>query len=343
MAPTLPNWCFAVGGTHNVAHACHKILLAEGVKVWTHSEVEKFIIEDGAAKGIRLTDGTEIGARKLVVSAGLSPFQLVDMIGRERLSSKLLRRVDLLEDRFALLGWYTWALHEPPKYEAAQFNPDVNDAFWFALAQSADPEHVARECYWRRLAKMPPLEDYNPMIWCHSLVDPSYAPEGRHTANHEQLVIPLSALTEKGWMEFKKQHAEDIVTIWQWHAPNMTWDNIIGYDANTPYDHCRLKNCARNGCWSVIDGPRYQQGQFRPTPELANHRTPITNLYATGTAWHVGGEAGAQGGYNCYKIIAEDLGLGKPWLEPGKEEPGSLIQEWKIRERKLLESAKVKA
>ena len=42
------------------------------------------IIENGSATGIRLKDGSEVGARKLVVSAGLSPEQLVfDMIGRE--------------------------------------------------------------------------------------------------------------------------------------------------------------------------------------------------------------------------------------------------------------------
>jgi hypothetical protein len=63
----------------------------------------------------------------------------------------------------------------------------------------------------------------------------------------------------------------------------------------------------------------------RPTPELANHRTPIKNLYATGGCWHIGSNAGANESYNCYKIIASDMGLGKPWEESGKEEPDSLV------------------
>ena len=49
---TRPYMCFNRGGTHQVAHACHKILIAEGAKIWTHSEVEKVTIENGTATGI---------------------------------------------------------------------------------------------------------------------------------------------------------------------------------------------------------------------------------------------------------------------------------------------------
>jgi len=64
-----------------------------------------------------------------------------------------------------------------------------------------------------------------------------------------------------------------------------------------------------------------------PTPELANHRTPIKNLYCTGGFWHVGGEASCFQSYNCYKIIASDMNIAKPWEEPGKKEPYSLVAE----------------
>ena len=76
-----------------------------------------------------------------------------------------------------------------------------------------------------------------------------------------------------------------------------------------------------------IDRTPAQIFENRPTPELANHRTPIENLYATGTCWHVGSNAGSSESYNCYKIIANDLGLDKPWEHPGKEEPDSLVEQ----------------
>jgi len=193
----LPTMCFQVGGTHQVAHAAHKILVADGAKIWTHCDVEKVIIENGTATGIRLTDGTEIGARKLVVSS-LSPQQLCfDLIGKEHLSDQIIRRIELLESSHTTIGWYNWALHEAPKYTAAEFNPDINEAYWLGLHQVTDPDTIARETYWRRLGKYAPIEDLNPVAWCHSLVDPRYAPEGKHLASHENFMPPASALTEK--------------------------------------------------------------------------------------------------------------------------------------------------
>jgi hypothetical protein len=59
-------------------------------------------------------------------------------------------------------------------------------------------------------------------------------------------------------------------------------------------------------------------GRFRPVPELARHRTPVSNLYATGTAWPFTGCAMVAQGYTCYKVIAEDFDVQKPWEEDGR-------------------------
>ncbi len=336
-ASTLPTISFVRGGTHQIAHAAHKILVRDGCKFFTHCHVDKVIIENGEAKGIRLADGSEIKARKLVVST-LSPQQLTfELIGKEHFDYKSLRRVELLESKFACLMWYSFAIHEAPQYEAAAFNPDINECYWLGLAEDADPEHVARECYYTRLGKWPPIEDYCPVVWCHSQVDPSFAPTGYHIAGHEQIAPPATAHTEREWLEIKKRYAEELISIWSKHAPNMNWDNIIGCDYNTPYDACLLLNMAPNGNMIVIDHVAYQFYENRPTPELANHRTPVKNLYATGVAWHLAA-SGASPAYNCYKIIANDMGLGKPWEEPGKEEPDSLVEQLKITKKKMREA-----
>jgi beta-carotene ketolase (CrtO type) len=200
--------------------------------------------------------------------------------------------------------------------------------------------HVANECYYSRLGKFPPLEDCCPTVWCHSLADTSYAPPGKHVANSEQLGPPVRTHTEREWLDIKKQYAEDLMTLWQRHAPNMTWDNVIGCDYNSPYDNLRMKNLNPDGSAGVLDRAPHQVEDKRPTPELANHRTPIKNLYATGTAWHLGGHSGASESYNCYKIIAKDLGLPGPWQEPGKEEPDSLAQQFNWVMKKLEDAGR---
>jgi phytoene dehydrogenase-like protein len=302
--------------------------------------VDKVIIENGEAKGIRLKDGSEIKTRRLVVST-LSPQQLVfDLIGREHFNYNALRRVELLESKFGCLMWYTFAIREAPKYEAAAFNPDINECYWLGLAEDADPEHIARECLWSRLGKWPPpIEDYCPVVWCHSLVDPSFAPPGYHVANNEQIGPPATAYTEREWLEIKKRYAEDLISIWQRHAPNMNWDNVIGCDYNTPYDALRTLNRAPHGNMNIIDHDPCQFFENRPIPELANHRTPIKNLYATGAGWHMP-TSGSSEAYNCYKIIAKDMGLGKPWEEPGKEEPDSLVEQLRVILNKMRDLLK---
>jgi phytoene dehydrogenase-like protein len=342
-AATLPTIGFNRGGTHQIAHAAHQILVQNGCKFFTNSHVDKALIDNGAATGIRLADGTEIGARKLVVST-LSPRQLIfDLIGEEHVDDLLQKRVRLLEDTFGCLMWYSFAVHEAPRYKAEAFNPDIHDCQWLGLQPDPDPVHIARECLYQRLHRFPPLEDYAPTVGCHSLVDPSFAPPGKHVVQNEQLGPPFTAHTESEWLELKKRYADELITIWEDYAPNMTWDNVIGVDTNSSFDAVRMRNLAPNGTMAGVDRSPYQTFENRPTPELANHRTPIKNLYATGGSWHVGSNAGSTESYNCYKIIAKDMGLDRPWEKAGREEPGSLVEQLRAVINRVQESARAES
>ncbi len=330
---TLPTIGFNRGGTHQVAHAVHQCLVQMGCKFFTHADVEKAVIENGTATGIQLRDGSQIKANKLVVSAGMSPEQLCfEIIGEEYINDELATKVRNLEKSFGCLMWYSFAVNEAPKYKAEAFNPDIHECEWLGLQPDSDPMHIARECQHEKALEWPPLEDYCPTVGCHSLVDPSMAPPGKHVVQNEQLSPPASCYTEDEWLEIKERYADELMQIWEQYAPNMTYDNIVGIDTNSPYDNLRMRNLAPNGTMAGIDRIPSQIGANRPTPELANYRTPIKNLYATGGCWWVGSNASCAEAYNAYKIIATDMNLGKPWEEQGKEEPESLIQKlWEVR------------
>ncbi len=339
MMLTLPFIGFNRGGTHGIAHAAHQLLVQLGCKFHINVDVEKAIIENGKARGIRLADGTEIGARKLVIST-LSPHQLIfDLIGREHVDDRTAKRVELLKRNFGCLMWSTLAVHDAPRYVAEAFNPDLHECEWLGMQPDPDPTHVVKKCQYAQMNMWPPLEEYGLVVGCHSLVDPSYAPQGKHTVYTEQLGQPVSMYSEREWLELRKRYADEVINIWKGYAPNMTWDNVIGVDANTPYDHMRMKNLGPDGTWAGVDRAAWQVDENRPTPELANHRTPIENLYATGGSWHVGSNCGASESYNCYKIIAKDMGLGKPWEESGKEEPHSLVEELRALRKRVRDSA----
>jgi phytoene dehydrogenase-like protein len=335
---------FVPGGTHQLAHAAQRILVQMGCRLFTHAEADKVIIENGAARGVRLMDGSQVKANKIVVSAGLSPRQLCfDLIGREYIDPILARRVELVEDSAGCVMWYHYAVHEAPQYKAEAFNPDIHECQWLGMQRDPSPEPIARCSTYAKLGQWPPLEDYIPAVGCFSLADPTCAPPGKHVVYAEQFG-PLQATryTEKEWLKIKERYADELIHIWQQYAPNMTWDNVIGVDTSSPFDFLRWKNLAPNGCTVGMDRTNWQIEGNRPTPELANHRTPVKNLYATGTYWHMGGNAGSTESYNCYKIIAKDLNLAKPWEESDKKEPDSLVDEvFKVKKR-VQDSAKPK-
>ncbi len=228
-----------VGGTHQWAHAATKIILAEGGKIWNKHEVDKVLIQNGSAVGVRLTDGTEIEAKKLIVST-LDPYTLCfRLIGKEHFDWQTLRKVENIEQRFTLITWYTWALHELPNYKAASINPDINRTQLMALV-SNDPRALEREWALRLAGKMPDALQLS--MFAHSVADKTRAPEGKYAVVTEQFTLGANVLTEREWVEFKKSHAEDVMKLWQEHTTNMTWDNVIGYIPLTPYDHCKLVN-----------------------------------------------------------------------------------------------------
>jgi len=305
---------YVVGGSHQLAHASQRVVLENGGKVFTKQPVKKIIVENGKAKGILLEDGTEILAKYAVVSS-VDPHQLCfDLIGREHLSPKIIRRVENIQRHWICIMWYTWALKERPRYIAEADNPDVWKTQWLVFGDR-DLDTFVIESAERKAKKWP--SKLNIGVSYHGGQDDMIAPPGvDFTCLTEQFVLPADAMTEAEWKKMEKKHAEDVVERWSYFAPNITWDNVVDYLPVTPYYTAKqCKNFAPAGNWCVIDNIPSQFGRTRPIPELAGHRMPIQNLYATGTAWHPYGAGHSIQGYNCYKVMAEDMGLNKPWEE----------------------------
>lgn len=310
----MPEMGFIKGGGHQLAHASIRIITENGGKFFCNTPVDRVIIEHGKAKGVRLANGVEVEATQCVIST-LDPYALCfQLIGEEYLSERIRRRVKAIIRNLGTITWNGWALHEKPNWKASQWNPDINNCFSINLV-SKDTEQLSREYAWRTLRKFPPPEDTPTLVICHSMWDETRVPPGKHKITTETFCIPADAISESEWLEFKKQKVVIEQAILQEFAPNITWDNIIDCYVNSPYDTRRLITTGPSGEEHIISDPPSQIGSYRPIPELARHRTPIKNLYATGTAWPPKGLAASWQGYNCYKILAEDYNLRKPWEE----------------------------
>ena len=301
------------GGTHTAAHAAYKCFIEDGGKSFVENEVEKILVKNGRAVGVRLTDGTEIEARKAVVST-LQPSQLVfDLTEPDQWDWRIRRRVENLSKWRITITWYTWALHEAPHYaESCKINPDVDRIGWMTIGNK-DPDALTHN-HCRRFLGMESEDPPNLVVCSHpaSGGDLSRVPEGKWSILTEDFVLGADKRSEKEWRAYHKHHAEYVMKLMGKVAPNMTWDNVIGYTPQSPFHAARMTNMAPTGNWAIIDHIPSQMGRWRPIPELARHATPIKGLYATGAAWLPSAGGMASQGYNCYKVMAEDMGLDLP-------------------------------
>jgi phytoene dehydrogenase-like protein len=304
------------GGTHQCAHASQRVIYENGGEIYHGKPVEKIIVENGKATGLKLVDGTVVEGR-LGVVCGANPIDLVhDLTEPDMWSDTIQQGVKALKRDFVCISWYTWALREQPEYKAAAFNPDLKDSSWINLTERG-LDLIAGEVERRASGKWPLLDDFHLGVanWSNFAHD-YYAPPGGQKATilTEHFVLPATKLSDAEWKKMEKQHADEIITHWGKYCPNVNWDNVIGYVPVTPhYTAKHSPNYAPEGNWCVIDQDGSQFGVTRPIPELADLRNfPIENLYPCSSAWHPRGGATSQQGRWVYKIIAEKNGLPMP-------------------------------
>ncbi len=304
------------GGIRNLPLALEKALAEMGGKVFLSSEVDKVIVKNGAAKGIRLADGTEIKAKKMVVSGIDAEQTVLRFLAPGYVSPRIARRINnITHDRGAFL-WAWVALHEPPRYKAEAYDPDCGRLFGkFLMPNDADYVCSKYEAEARiyGLAKDLMMGLYEP-----GTTDRSRVPKGKYLGAFEIATGPVRSLSENGWMKVKKKLGDEVIKQWQRYATNIDKDNLISCYIYTPLEMSRRDICMRGGDIYLGDGLVSQQGRFRPIPELFDYRMPVKNMYlASSAASGFGGVKGASG-YICYKVMAEDLGLRKVWEEKGR-------------------------
>ena len=307
---TALNWRLCVGGTHSLAHAMVMACVREGVHFYESSEVKKVLIKNGRAIGVRLKDGTEVEARRLVASNADLKQTLLGMVGEENLSPLWVKRTKEFKcDTTSTMASTALALHEAPDFKSARHDPTINRTFYTVVGYD-DPGEVIEYCRDVRSGRVPRIPGAG--IWVNSLWDPTYAPRGKHSLTGWIWCPEASALSRDEWEEVKATYNDRFINHFSRWAPNMTRANVIADYFYTPQDmedEMRLvEGCIYNGALQPD-----QLGHNRPFLEAAMYRTEIKGLYLCGPCTHPAGAVTAANGYNAFKIIAEDYGLDKFW------------------------------
>ncbi|MEQ1715978.1 MAG: NAD(P)/FAD-dependent oxidoreductase [Hyphomicrobium sp.] len=295
------------GGSFNLARGLMETFIRAGGTFQPQVRIDRIIMEAGRATGIALTNGRHVKARQFV-SSTLDVHQTFEgLIGREQLPKAFKSKLD----DFKYTAWTIFglhlALHESPRFHAEKFDPNINRTLkWSIGAETMQDLFTAFADV--GAGRVPSIVQFGsgPL----SLLDPSQAPPGKHTT-YAWHVMPFDPdIGERSTETFCQEFAEQMLETWARYSPNMTKANIIASHVYTAKEYTAEMINMRGGDIFM--------GAFNASQVMYNHfgyRTPVPNLYLSGSACHPGGAISGGAGYICAGIIARDLGI-KPWWTP---------------------------
>jgi beta-carotene ketolase (CrtO type) len=296
------------GGSGALSEALVNCVTSLGGVILTDQKVEKVLVDNGKAVGVRVAGGKEYRANKGVISsldAKRLFLQLMDTSDVDSADANLRDRLDrrIINNNETILK-IDCALSEPLRFEHHQHK----DEYLIGSILIADSmNHVEQAHSEITLGKIP---DENPSMYVvmPTGLDPSMAPQGKHTlwieffAPYQIAGAEGTGLKGTGWTdELKNKVADRVISKLAEYSPNLK-HSIIARHVESPAELGERLGTYK-GNYYHIDMTLEQMLCFRPLPELANYKTPIENLYLTGAGTHPGGSISGLPGRNCAKMF----------------------------------------
>ncbi|GAX42710.1 FAD dependent oxidoreductase [Tolypothrix sp. NIES-4075] len=299
------------GGTGALTKALVKCVTSKGGVILTDQKVEKVLVDNGKAVGVRVAGGKEYRANKAVISsldAKRLFLQHVDPGDVDTADANLRERLDrrIVNNNETILK-IDCALSEPLHFEHHQHK----DEYLIGSILIADSmNHVEQAHSEITLGKIPD-EDPSMYVVMPTGLDPSMAPEGKHTlwieffAPYQIAGAEGTGLKGTGWTdELKNKVADKVLDKLAQYSPNLK-HSIIARHVESPAELAQRLG-SYGGNYYHIDMTLEQMLCFRPLPEIANYKTPIENLYLTGAGTHPGGSISGLPGRNCARMFLHD-------------------------------------
>jgi len=314
MLGKIDNWRLAQGGSHRLAHALWRQMRRHNVTVRPAAPVTDILLEGGRAKGVRTSDGCEFYADKLVASSLDVDQTFNQLLPKGTLPGEIQEEVDAYEYQDGSLFSVHMAMHKIPTYKAAEFDPDINQAWVLNMGYEtlADFNNDWEDI---RNGKAPAHPRLN--VAMNSLFDPWDAPEGKATGLIRAFA-PYS-IDGKGpgvWAtSFKEVYMNRCISKLIEYSDNFTDDDIIQAKPYTPLDISEKLINMVNGDWMVGKIAESNLMENRPNKALSQYRTPVKGLYLCGSTTHPHGFITFGPGYNALQVIADDFHLDKWWIE----------------------------
>ncbi len=290
-------WGHAIGGMGAITQAMARACREAGVEIRTEAEVAEVLVENGAAVGVRMADGTTHRAHKVI--ANVHPKVLYERL----LDPKALP--DTFRNRIANYrsGSGTFrmnvALSRLPDFTCL---PGTGDHLTAGIIMAPSLAYMdtayddARKLGWSR---RPIVEMLIP-----SPLDDSLAPPGQHVASLFCQQFSPTLPDGRSWDDHRDEVADLVIDTVDSYAPGFK-DSVLGRIAFTPLDLERRFGLIGG---DIFHGKLSLDQMFSARPMLGHgaYRGPLKGLYMCGAGSHPGGGVTGIPGRNAAREVLHD-------------------------------------
>ena len=291
-------WGHAIGGMGSITKALALEATSHGARIEVDSPVERVLVENGRAAGLKLADGREVRARR--VAANVNPRTLyLHMLAAGDVDPAVRERMQRYRAGSASFRMNV-ALSELPRFDAS--GPQGSDIHRSGILFGPSLAYMDRAHADARvtgMAREPVVEMLIP-----STLDDSLAPAGQHVASlfcqHFAPTLPDG----RSWQDERQQAADLIIDTVTRHAPNFR-SSILGVMALSPLDLEQQFGLPSGDIFHGALGLD-QLWAARPLLGHGDYRTGVDGLYLCGSGAHPGGGVTGLPGRNCALVMLRD-------------------------------------
>lgn len=259
-----PGYCYIKGGCQKIPEALADYITSHGGKIHYNTVVEKALVENGKAKGIRLSGGEETKS-DMVVGCGAGRDFFLETVGREHLDKEYLEILDTFRPMEAVFMLHLGVDFDPMEHlrAALVYCYGMYDLHAATEKLRSGVYHEGNDGY---------------LIFVPSEHAPEFAPEGKHCVTI--YTVAPDTLAEGDWESKKQEYAEKLISLAERQLPGLS-KHIDTMKIMTARDYSEYTHMKKSSFGGVV--PIWNQKN--PT-----HKTPVEGL------WFVGQQSENAGG-----------------------------------------------
>ena len=282
-----------LGGLGGLSDSLARAATAAGAAVRTEAVVERILVREDRAVGVRLASGEEIAAAGVVSSVDPKT-TFLKLLGCEHLDAGFVRRISLLRSR-GLTAKLHLALAELPQFSGLA--PAALRGRLLVAPSSDYIERAYNHTKYQEFSSAPMLE-----ITLPTLADPALAPSGRHVMSVIVQYAPYAPAG--GWAGQRQRFAELVIDTLARYAPGLR-EQVLASELLTPADIEREFRID-GGHWHHAELALDQFFMVRPVPGASQYRAPLPGLFLCGAGCHPGGGVMGLAGRNAAQALMRE-------------------------------------